>query len=169
MPSGLHVLTNPINPVMFGGAVGKDTVSGTPGTSARYPTSRSSALFLMARSCAFVSTGGINQCNDSEAAQKLGRGQRQRHADRALGFSLTGGKRFEGGPIGMRQFIKPAMGVAKRFDKSGPRSYSHRTDRRGSLAFALNDLAAPVGRWRHPENSQDAILASGRRAFAEIA
>jgi hypothetical protein len=44
-----------------------------------------------------------------------------------------------------RQF-RPAMGVAKRFDKNSPVPDAHRTHRR--LAFALEDVAPPVGRWQ---------------------
>src|SRR5277367_5742635 len=50
-------------------------------------------------------------------------------------------------------------------DRAGPNS--HRTDQRGPLALALDDLAALVRRWRRPGNGQCSILAVGGDGIAE--
>ena len=48
------------------------------------------------------------------------------------------------------------MSVAKRVSEDRARFGSHRTRGGGSVALALDDLAAPVGRWRRPGDDQDA-------------
>ena len=50
------------------------------------------------------------------------------------------------------------MSIAKRVSEERARFGSHRTRGGGAVALALDDLAAPVGRWRRPGDDQDAIL-----------
>ena len=59
-----------------------------------------------------------------------------------------------------RQFVEPTMGIAERVDENPARFNSHRPHRGRSIAFALNDLAASMGRWRRPGNRQDPIRSS---------
>ena len=60
------------------------------------------------------------------------------------------------------------MSVAKRVDEDRARFGSHRPHRGGSFARALDDLAAPVGRRRHPGNDEDAILVISRCALGKL-
>ena len=48
------------------------------------------------------------------------------------------------------------MSIAKRVSEERARFSSHPAGLAGSVTFALDDLAAPVGRWRRPGDDQDA-------------
>ena len=55
--------------------------------------------------------------------------QRECHANGAFALALTSGKGFDGLIRISRQFVEPAMGVAKRFDEDNARLDPHRADR----------------------------------------
>jgi hypothetical protein len=60
------------------------------------------------------------------------------------------------------------MSVAKRVSEDRARFGSHRTRCGGSLALALDDLAATVGRRRRPGDDQDAILIVTRHRLGKL-
>jgi hypothetical protein len=59
------------------------------------------------------------------------------------------------------------MSVAQGFGEDRTRPNAHRADRRARLAFALDDLAALVRRWRYPGNSQCSTSAIDGNGLAE--
>ena len=59
------------------------------------------------------------------------------------------------------------MSVAQGFGEDRTRPNAHRADWRARLAFALDDLAALVRRWRYPRNSQCSMLTIDGDGVAE--
>ena len=60
------------------------------------------------------------------------------------------------------------MSVAKRVSEDRARFGSHRAGGGGSVALALDDLAAPMGRRRRPRNDEDAILVASRYVLGKL-
>jgi inactivated superfamily I helicase len=60
------------------------------------------------------------------------------------------------------------MSIAKRVSEDRARFGSHRAHSAGSFALALDDLAAPVRRWRRPGDDQDALLIVTRHPLGKL-
>jgi hypothetical protein len=89
-------------------------------------------------------------------------------ADPTFSFALARGERLDGLVGTGGQFAEPAMSVAKRVSEGRTRFGSHRAGGGGSVAPALDDLAAPMGRRRRPGDDQDAILIVTRDPLGKL-
>jgi hypothetical protein len=84
--------------------------------------------------------------------------ERDGSADPTFSFAFARGERFDGLVATGGQFVEPVMSVAKRVSEERARFGSHRARGGGSVALALDDLAAPMRRRRRPWDDQDAVL-----------